>query len=67
MFEDLSFGKLLIILLVVMVLFGSKKIPDLAQGLGKGIREFKKALKDVDEEIKTPASTPDKKPDDKEA
>ncbi len=67
MFEDLSFGKLLIILLVVMVLFGSKKIPDLAQGLGKGIREFKKALKDVDEEIKTPVSTPDKKPDDKEA
>ncbi len=46
MLEDLSFGKLLIILLVVMVLFGSKKIPDLAQGLGKGIREFKKALKD---------------------
>ena len=48
MLEDLSFGKLLIILLVVMVLFGSKKIPDLAQGLGKGIREFKKALKDED-------------------
>ncbi len=67
MFEDLSFGKLLIILLVVMVLFGSKKIPDLAQGLGKGIREFKKALKDVDEEIKTPASNTDKKSDDKTA
>ncbi|MHB1688808.1 MAG: Sec-independent protein translocase subunit TatA/TatB [Ignavibacteriaceae bacterium] len=67
MFEDLSFGKLLIILLVVMVLFGAKKIPDLAQGLGKGIREFKKALKDVDEETKTPASTPDKKPEDKQA
>ncbi len=48
MLEDLSFGKLLIILLVVMVLFGAKKIPDLAQGLGKGIREFKKALKDDD-------------------
>lgn len=48
MLEDLSFGKLLIILLVVMVLFGAKKIPDLAQGLGKGIREFKKALKDED-------------------
>ncbi len=66
MFEDLSFGKLLIILLVIIVLFGAKKIPDLAQGLGKGIREFKKALKDVDEEIKTPASTPDKKPEDKQ-
>lgn len=48
MFEDLSIGKLLIIFLVIVILFGAKKIPDLAQGLGKGIREFKKALKDED-------------------
>jgi sec-independent protein translocase protein TatA len=48
MFEDLSIGKLLIIFLVIIILFGAKKIPDLAQGLGKGIREFKKALKDED-------------------
>jgi sec-independent protein translocase protein TatA len=50
MFEDLSIGKLLIIFLVIMVLFGAKKIPDLAQGLGKGIREFKKAMKDEDDD-----------------
>jgi len=67
MLEDLSFGKLLIIVLVIMVLFGAKKIPDLAQGLGKGIREFKKALRDVEDEVKTPASTPDKKPEDKQS
>ena len=55
MFEDLSMGKLLVILLVIVILFGSKKIPDLAQGLGKGILEFKKALKDVEDEVKKPA------------
>ena len=46
MLEDLSFGKILLILLVIVILFGAKKIPDLAQGLGKGIREFKKAIND---------------------
>jgi len=39
-------GEVLIILLVVLLLFGAKKIPELAKGLGKGIREFKKAVKD---------------------
>jgi sec-independent protein translocase protein TatA len=52
MFENLGAGELIIILLVVIVLFGAKKIPDLAQGLGKGIKEFKKAIKDVEEDIK---------------
>ncbi len=54
MFDNMGMGELLIILLVVLVLFGSKKIPDLAQGLGKGIREFKKAMRDVQEDIKIP-------------
>ncbi len=65
MFDDLSFGKLLVIALVVMILFGSKKIPDLAQGLGKGIREFKKALSGIDEEIKS-SSTEEKKTENKQ-
>ncbi len=54
MFDNMGMGELIIILLVVLVLFGSKKIPDLAQGLGKGIREFKKAIKDVQDDIKVP-------------
>jgi sec-independent protein translocase protein TatA len=62
MFEDLSFGKLILIILVIVILFGSKKIPDFAQGLGKGIREFKKALKGEDEN----KDSSEKKPDDKE-
>jgi sec-independent protein translocase protein TatA len=40
-----------IILLVVLLLFGGKKLPELAKGLGKGIKEFKKAKNDVSEEI----------------
>ncbi len=49
---NLGAGELLIIVLVVLILFGSKKIPELAQGIGKGMREFKKALNDVQEDIK---------------
>ena len=41
----------IIIVLVVVLLFGAKKIPELARGLGKGIREFKDATKEIKEEI----------------
>lgn len=40
--------EIILILLVVLVFFGSKKIPELAQGIGKGIREFKKATREID-------------------
>ncbi len=52
MLEDLSIGKILFILLVVLIFFGPKKIPDIAQSIGKGIKEFKKAMHDVSDEIK---------------
>jgi len=45
-------GELLIILFVVLLIFGAKRIPELARGLGKGIREFKDGLKNVNDEIK---------------
>jgi len=64
MLEDLSFGKILLILLAIVILFGAKKIPDLAQGLGKGIREFKKAIND-DENDNNKSGTSDKKEDTK--
>jgi sec-independent protein translocase protein TatA len=38
--------ELLIIIFIILLLFGAKKLPELAQGLGKGIREFKKATQD---------------------
>ena len=43
--------ELVVIVLVVVLLFGAKKIPELARGVGKGIREFKDASKDVQKEI----------------
>jgi len=43
--------EMVVILVVVLVLFGSKRLPELARGLGKGIREFKKAAEDVKREM----------------
>lgn len=54
--------EMVVILLVIVLLFGAKKIPDLARGLGKGIREFKDATKEIKDEIeKEPSSNTDKK------
>ena len=48
-----SMPELLVILAIVVLLFGAKKIPELAKGLGSGIKNFKKAMKeDEEEEIK---------------
>jgi len=52
LFFNLGGGEIFIILLIVLLLFGSKKIPELARGLGKGIRYFKEATGDVQREIK---------------
>jgi len=43
--------EIIVILLIVLVLFGGKKIPELMKGLGKGVKEYKKAMNSVDEEI----------------
>jgi sec-independent protein translocase protein TatA len=47
---NLGATEILLILFVILIFFGAKKIPELAQGLGKGIREFKKATRDVVDE-----------------
>ncbi|WP_258097492.1 Sec-independent protein translocase subunit TatA/TatB [Marinoscillum pacificum] len=44
-------GEILVILLFVIIFFGAKKIPELARGLGRGIREFKDATREVRKEI----------------
>ncbi len=43
--------ELIIILIIVVLLFGAKKIPELARGLGTGIKEFKKAANEAEKEI----------------
>ena len=45
--------EVVLILAVVLVLFGAKKLPELAKGLGQGIKEFKKATKEVTDEIQS--------------
>lgn len=52
MFGNLGATEIILIILVILLLFGAKKIPELAQGIGKGMKEFKKAVKDVEEEVK---------------
>ncbi len=44
--------EMLIIALFIIVFFGAKKIPEIARGMGKGIREFKDATKEIKQEIK---------------
>ena len=44
-------GEIVLIFAVILLLFGAKKLPELARGLGKGINEFKKASNDVTEEF----------------
>lgn len=44
--------EIIIIVLVIILLFGGKKIPELARGLGKGIREFKEGMKQIDDDSK---------------
>ncbi len=51
-----SMPELLIVLAIVVLLFGAKKIPDLAKGMGRGIKDFKKAIKEDEEEPKEIAS-----------
>ncbi len=48
---NLGATEIILIVLVILVFFGAKKIPDLARGLGQGIREFKKATKEVSEGV----------------
>lgn len=46
----LGFSEVLIIALIVLLLFGGKKIPELMKGLGKGVRSFKEGMKEFDED-----------------
>jgi len=57
---SLGAPEIILVLLVILVLFGARKIPEMMQGLGKGIKEFKKATRDIESEI-TNTTTEEKK------
>jgi len=49
---NLGTGEIILIALIVLLLFGGKKIPELMRGIGKGVKSFKDGLNDVENEIK---------------
>ena len=51
---NMGFGELMIVLVIVLVLFGAKRIPEISASFGKGIREFKKNVNDVERQITEP-------------
>ena len=52
----LGMSEILLIVLVVLLLFGGKKIPELMRGLGKGVRSFKDGMNEIEKDIKETAS-----------
>jgi sec-independent protein translocase protein TatA len=52
---NLGFGELVIVLVIVLVLFGAKRIPEISASFGKGIREFKKNVNEVERSVTEPA------------
>ena len=64
----LGTGEIILIVLVFLLLFGAKRIPDLMKSMGKGVKSFKEGMKDVEKEINAPDETakePEKEPESK--
>ena len=53
-FLNLGTGEIIAIVVVILLLFGGKKIPELMRGLGKGVKSFKQGMNEVEDEIKKP-------------
>lgn len=54
MFGNFSFWEIFLIFVVILLLFGAKRIPEIAGSMGKGIREFKKSMNEVERAIQEP-------------
>ena len=55
MLGNLGMPELLLIMVVVLLVFGAKRLPEIGSSLGKGIREFKRSMKDITDDVDTPA------------
>lgn len=62
MFENLSIGHLAVVLVIFLLLFGAKRIPEIAGSLGQGINEFKKTMSGTGEQPSTPSTPRDSVP-----
>ena len=67
MFGGLGMGELIVIFLVVLLLFGAKRLPEIGSSLGKGIREFKSSVREIEREMKVPEDrrVPDRTPEER--
>jgi len=54
MLGNFGFSELLIIMVVILLLFGAKRVPEIGASFGKGIREFKRSLSEVSDAVNTP-------------
>ena len=59
LFLNMGMGEIVLIALVVLLLFGGKKIPELMRGLGKGVKSFKSGMKEAEEDFKEALQEPD--------
>lgn len=57
---NLGTGEIIAIVLVILLLFGGRKIPELMRGLGKGVKSFKQGMNEVEDELKKPLEELDK-------
>lgn len=57
---NLGTGEIIAIVLIILLLFGGRKIPELMRGLGKGVKSFRQGMNEVEEEIKKPLEDLDK-------
>lgn len=60
LFGSFGWQEILIIALVILLLFGGKKIPELMKGLGKGVRSFKEGVNDITNEVEKPTDKEEK-------
>jgi sec-independent protein translocase protein TatA len=56
-FGNFGFTEMLMLLVIVLVLFGARRVPEIGASIGKGIREFKRNISDVDRQIREPEPT----------
>ena len=59
-FMNFGTGEIIAIVLVILLLFGGRKIPELMRGLGKGVKSFKQGMNEVEDELKKPLEDLDK-------
>lgn len=60
---DIGFREILLILLIILILFGAKRIPEVMKAMGQGVKEFKKAAKDISEDEPAASTKPAAKDD----